>query len=62
MTDEGRGKRWRRTVSAAHARVESMFITLQSTGTRVHWSHHNQQGLQMGLKKVVTDPEGDCGP
>ena len=41
----------------------TLFITLQGTGTRgVHWSHHNQQGFQISLKKVVTDPEGDCGP
>lgn len=63
MTDEGRGERWRRTVSAAPARVDSVFIALQGTGTRgVHWSHHNQQGFQIGLEEVVPDPEGDCGP
>lgn len=50
-------------MSAAPARVDSVFITLQGTGTRgVHWSHHNQQGFQIGLEEVVLDPEGDCGP
>lgn len=50
-------------MSAAPARVDSVFITLQGTGARgVHWGHHNQQGFQIGLEKVVPDPEGDCGP